>query len=310
MSDPTQLPLASLDFGGGPAYVQDGSSDPNRETVSAAAVDLRGAVTTSDALPGEDAGRPGLGSGGSALDALTRPVAILVGHFGSGKTEIAINLAFGLRNRGAEVTLVDLDLGKPYFRCRLAKDDLEARGVRLAAPTGDCLQADLPILVPGARTAARGENGLRSRLIFDVGGDDLGARVLGSFSGLLDRRTTELLFVVNANRPFAEDLPSLRQMLSDVQAAARLGVTGLVANTHLMDETTPDTVREGIRAARELEAATGIPLRFSAMQRRLAEAFGGAGGSVDQVPILAMERHIVAPFAARPWGSRRRSSVV
>lgn len=310
MSDPTQLPLASLDFGGGPAYVQHGGSDANREIVSEAAVDPRGGVTRGDALPGEDAGRPGLGSGGSALDALTRPVAILVGHFGSGKTEIAINLAFGLRNRGAEVTLVDLDLVKPYFRCRLAKDDLEARGVRLAAPTGDLFQADLPILVPGARTAVRGENGLHSRLIFDVGGDDLGARVLGSVSGLLDRRTTELLFVVNANRPFAEDLPALRRMLHDVQTAARLGVTGLVANTHLMDETTPDTVREGIRAARELEAATGIPLRFSAMQRRLAEAFGGAGGTADRVPILAMERHIVAPFAARPWSSRRRSSVV
>jgi len=310
MSDPTQLPFASLDFGGGPAYVQDGGTDVNRATVSEAAVDLRGGVTRGDALRDDDAGRPGLGSGGSALDALTRPVAILVGHFGSGKTEIAINLAFGLRNRGAEVTLVDLDLAKPYFRCRLAKDDLEARGVRLAAPTGDRFHADLPILVPEARTAVRGENGLRSRLIFDVGGDDLGARVLGSISGLLDRRATELLFVVNANRPFAENLPSLRQMLRDVQAAARLDVTGLVANTHLMDETTAETVRQGVRAARELQAATGIPLRFSAMQRRLAEAFGGPGETVDQVPILAMERHIVAPFAVRPWGSRRRSSVV
>ena len=310
MSDPSQLPLASLDFGGGSAYVLDGSSDANRETVSAAAVDLRDCVTRGDVLPPEDAGRPGLESGGSALDALTRPVVILVGHFGSGKTEIAINLAFGLRNRGAEVTLVDLDLVKPYFRCRLAKDDLEARGIRLAAPTGDRFYADLPILVPEARAAVRGENGIRSRLIVDVGGDDLGARVLGSLSGLLDRRTTELLFVVNANRPFAEDLPSLRQTLLDVQAAARLCVTGLVANTHLMDETTPDIVREGIRTARDLEAATGIPLRFSAMQRRLAEAFGGPQAVAEQLPILAMERHIVAPFAARPPGARRRSSVV
>jgi len=99
-------------------------------------------------------------------------------------------------------------------------------------------------------------------------------------------------------------------MLREVQAAARLDVTGLVANTHLMDETTPDTVRDGIRAARELEAATRIPLRFCAMQRHLAEAFGGPGGTVEYVPILAMERHIVAPFARRPLGARRRSSVV
>jgi hypothetical protein len=310
MSYPTQFPLASLDFAGGPAYVQNGRTAVNRDPASETDLDFRAGATRDEALRGEVAGLAGAGSEGSALDAFTRPVAILVGHFGSGKTEIAVNLAFGLCNRGVEVTLVDLDLVKPYLRCRLAKDDLEARGVRLVAPDGDRFYADLPILVPEARTAVREGAGLRRRLLFDVGGDDLGARVLGSFSGLLDRHTAEVLFVVNAKRPFAEDLPSLRQMLRDVEAAARLDVTGLIANTHLMDETTPDTVREGIRAARELEAATGIPLRFSAMQRHLAEAFGGPGGAAEHVPILAMERHIVAPFAPRPLGSRRRSSVV
>jgi hypothetical protein len=241
---------------------------------------------------------------------LTRPVTILVGHFGSGKTEIAINLAFGLRNRGAEVALIDLDLVKPYFRCRLAKDSLEACGIRLVAPAGDRFFADLPILVPEARTAARNGRGSDTRTILDVGGDDLGARVLGSMSGLVDRDAADLLFVVNANRPFAEDLSAMRAMLRDVETAARLEVTGLVANTHLMDETTPGTVRAGIRSAQDLEAATGIPVRFCAMQRGLAAAFGGPDGTVDCLPILAMERYIVAPFAPRPRGARRRSTVV
>jgi hypothetical protein len=255
-------------------------------------------------------GLPGSRSEGSALDALQRPVVILVGHFGSGKTEIAVNLAFGLRNRGADVTLVDLDLVKPYLRCRLVKDDLETRGVRLVAPAGDHFYADLPILVPEARAVARDGTGRDSRRIVDVGGHDLGARVLGSLSGLLNARTTDLLFVVNVNRPFAEDLSSLRQMLHAVQAAARLSVTGLVANTHLMDETTPETVHEGIRAARELATATGIPLRFCAMQRQLTEAFGGPQGTAETLPILAIERHIVAPFMPSPLGARRRVSVV
>lgn len=258
----------------------------------------------------DDAGQPGLGSGGSALDVLARPVVMLVGHFGSGKTEIAVNLAFGLRNRGSGVTLVDLDLVKPYFRCRLAREDLEARGIRLVAPTGDRFYADLPILVPEARTGVRPGDGHRGRIVFDVGGDDLGARVLGSLAGTVDRSSAEILFVVNANRPFAGDLPSLRTMLRAVEAAARLDVTGLVANTHLLEETTPEIVRAGIRAARELEAATGLPLRFCAMPRRLAGAFGGPQALVEQLPILAMERHIVAPFAARPPGARRRASVV
>ena len=87
-------------------------------------------------------------------------------------------------------------------------------------------------------------------------------------------------------------------------------VTILVANTHLMDETTPEIVRAGIRSARDLEAATGIPVRFCAMQRGLAEAFGGPDGAADHLPILAMERHIVAPFAPTPRGVRRSSTVV
>jgi hypothetical protein len=247
---------------------------------------------------------------GLALDALTRPVTILVGHFGSGKTEIAINLAFGLRKSGAEVTVIDLDLVKPYFRCRLAKDDLEVRGIRLVAPAGDRFFADLPILVPEARAAARNGGGSDTRTILDVGGDDLGARVLGSMSGLVDRDAADMLFVVNASRPFAEDVSAMRTMLREVETAARLEVTGLVANTHLMGETTPEIVRAGIRSARDLEAATGIPVRFCAMQRGLAEAFGGPDGTADRLPILAMERHIVAPFAPRLRGARRSSTVV
>jgi hypothetical protein len=252
----------------------------------------------------------GRGSGGPALDLLTRPLTILVGHFGSGKTEIAVNLAFGFRNRGAEVTLVDLDLVKPYFRCRLVTDDLKSRGVRLVVPGGERFYADLPILAPEVRVAAGNGAVRKSRVIFDVGGNDLGARVLGSLSGVLDRRVTDLLFVVNVNRPFAQDLPSLRAMLDEIQTAARLPVTGLVANTHLMHETTQETVLAGIRAARELGAATGIPLCFCAMLKQLALTFAEPGRAAIDLPILAMERHILAPFALRPAGARRRSAVV
>ncbi len=253
---------------------------------------------------------PGWSSRGVGLDTLARGVIILVGPFGSGKSEIAVNLAFGLRNRGDVVCLVDLDVVKPYFRCRLAKDDLEARGIRLVAPAGDRFYADLPIVVPEARAAGQNGTGRNSRVILDVGGDDLGARVLGSVSGLLDRQATDLLFVVNGNRPFAEDPTSLRAMLDRIQSAARLEVTGLVANTHLMDETTPETVLQGIRAARALEAATGISLRFCVMQKELALTFGGIEGSADHLPILAIERYIVAPFALEPRAATRRSAVV
>ena len=164
----------------------------------------------------------------------------------------------------------------------------------------------------GAAARAAGQNGTgqKGRVLFDVGGAALGVRALGSISGLLNPKTADMLFVVNINRPFAEDLPSLLTMFEEVQAAARLPVTGLVANTHLMGETTPETVRGGIRAARKLEAASGIPLRFCAMQLHLARAFGGPEGDVEGLPILVIERFIVAPFGSKSRGAQRRSTVV
>jgi energy-coupling factor transporter ATP-binding protein EcfA2 len=258
---------------------------------------------------GEDVCAADNGSG-PVLDRLTRPLTVLVGHAGSGKSEIAVNLAFALRARGAEVTLVDLDLVKPYFRCRLVREELEARGIRLVAPGGDHFYADLPMLVPGVRVAAGDGIAGERRVLFDVGGSDLGARVLGSLADVLDRSATELLFVVNAHRPFAGDAASLGRMLRAVQGAARLEMTGLVANTHLMEETTAEDVRAGIRAARELEAATGIPLRFCAALAGLARTLDGPDGGMQNLPILAMERHIVAPFVPRPRGARRPLTVV
>jgi hypothetical protein len=252
---------------------------------------------------------PGTTPRGAAVDLFTRQAVILVGHFGSGKSELAVNLACGFRQRGSEVTLVDLDLIKPYFRSRLAKHDLEAQGIRLVAPEGERFYADLPIVVPEARALAR-HGTATGRVIFDVGGSDLGARVLGSLSGLLEPAATDLLFVVNGNRPFAGDLPACQAMLRDVQAAARMAVTGLVANTHLLDETTPATVREGIRLARALEAASGIPVRCCAMEAALAQAFGGPDADVDGLKILTLERFIVAPFAKQPPGSRRRPDLL
>ncbi len=226
----------------------------------------------------------------SACEALTAPIVILVGHFGSGKSEIALNLAFQFRAGGHEVSLVDLDVVKPYFRCRLAHAELAEKGIRLVAPEGDRFYADLPIIVPQVRGALSHSDDNDARVIVDAGGDDLGAKAFGAMSDLVDRPRAELLFVVNTRRPFAEDQAGLSSMLREVETAARMPVTGLVANTHLMEETTPEIVLGGLEAARTLAAATGIPVRFCGALRRLV----GSLGRVD-CPLLPIDRHILPP---------------
>lgn len=240
-----------------------------------------------------------------------RPVTVLVGHFGSGKTEIAINLAFALRALGRHVTLVDLDIVKPYFRSRSALDALTAHGVDVVVPPGEQLHADLPIVLPEVRGAVGRAKAGNGQVIIDVGGAEVGARVLGSIPGLDDPAVTDTLFVVNGRRPFAESVDAIVKMFDEVQSAARLRVTGLISNTHLMNETTVDVVREGMALAAALRERTGVPVRAHAMLSRLAShlADEGSGALADEAPVLAIDRHIMPPLDLRRPGARRRSSI-
>jgi hypothetical protein len=245
----------------------------------------------------------------TALDALKAPVTVLVGHFGAGKTELAVNLALGFAGRGETVSLVDADLVKPYFRSRLLRDELAERGVDLVAPHGDQFYADLPILVPEfAGAVGQAEAGLR-RVVVDAGGADVGARVLGAVGGLRNVVTTDVLFVVNGNRPFAEDVPSIVKMLREVEQASKLRVSGLVANTHLMGETTAAVVAVGLELADAVSRELGLPVRFwAAMAAMTGDAWQGLDGR--DWPLWRLDRRITPPIDRQPPGGRRRSSVL
>ena len=245
----------------------------------------------------------------TALDALKAPVTVLVGHFGAGKTELALNVAFGLAERGEKVSLVDADLVKPYFRSRLLREELGEHGVELVAPHGDQFYADLPILVPEfAGAVGQAEAGLR-RVVVDAGGADVGARVLGAVGGLRNPLLTDVLFVVNGNRPFAEDVPSIVKMLHGVEQASKLRVNGLVANTHLMNETTPEVIAIGLELADAVSQELGLPVCFWAAMAEMAVA-GWQGIDGRDWPLLSLVRRVTPPTDRQPPGGRRRSSVI
>ena len=245
----------------------------------------------------------------TAFETLKAPVTVLVGHFGSGKTEIALNLAFGWQERGEQVAVVDLDVVKPYFRVRLLREEMQRRGIVLVTPQDDRFYADLPIVVPEVRGAIGRAMAGHGRAIVDVGGADVGARVLGSIGGLGDRTAADILFVVNGNRPFAESPDAVITMLREIERVSKLTVTGLVANTHLIQETTRDTVADGLELANAVADATGLPVRFVAMLARLVGDDGGPRGA-GGLPWLPLVRQLTTPLEPRPRGLRRRSSVV
>jgi hypothetical protein len=225
-------------------------------------------------------------------------ITIFVGHFGSGKTEIAVNSAISLARRGDEVALVDLDIVKPYFRSRSARDEVTAEGVKLVAPEGEHFYADLPIIVPQVRDITRQSRG---KVIMDAGGDDTGARVLGSLADVVKPAEISHLLVLNFRRPFTETVDAALKMLEEIEASSRLRVTGFVANTHLMGETTLDLVQGGLDLARETARRADRPIVAVAALESLAPALEATRPGV---PVITLTRRIKPAFGAEPLRPR------
>jgi len=217
-------------------------------------------------------------------------VTIFVGHFGSGKTEIALNGALDLAAAGEHVTLADIDVVKPYFRSRAAREILDVAGVRLLAPTGDNTHSDLPIIVPQIRSALQDPG---CRLVMDAGGDDNGAKVLGSLADVVPRDETSCLAVLNFRRPSTPDSAGAVTMVRDIEAAARVGITGLVSNTHLMGETTPEIVMDGYRMAVETGVALEVPIVAVTVTDELA---ADVRNETFNCPLVELRRVVLPPF--------------
>jgi hypothetical protein len=216
-------------------------------------------------------------------------LVIMVGSYGSGKTEVCVNLAVELARSGRKVQIADLDIVNPYFRCREAKQLMERHGVRVVVPPGAQAFADLPIVLPEIRGMINPPDGTLT--IFDVGGDDVGARVLASLRTSI--MVYELWQVVNSKRPFTDTLEGCLAMQHAVEKSSRLKITGVVANSHLIDQTTPSVVSEGWRLAQSVAAHSEIPVRCVAMMRELAES---PQLETIGVPKLRMQRHMLPPW--------------
>jgi hypothetical protein len=222
-------------------------------------------------------------------------VVALVGAFGSGKTEVAVQLALGLAGRSRAATLVDLDLVNPYFRSREAQRLLEARGVRVVVPPGEMAFADLPVVVPEVVGAFSPPPGTTTLL--DVGGDDVGARVLGSLRGFLPDGHCEMWQVLNARRPATSTVEGCLASVASIERATRLRVTGLVSNAHLLEETTAEDVVAGLALSRLVAEMRGIPVRFVAAPPACAAVPAVARSGV---PVLPVERRMLPPWLRAP----------
>lgn len=224
-------------------------------------------------------------------------IVIVVGNYGSGKSEVCVNLAATARKRGTVVRLADLDLVNPYFRTREARQVLTDMGVDVVLPPAQYMHADLPILTP----AVAGMIGNPAPLtLLDVGGDDVGATVLSALAHVLANKTLRVIQVINPFRPFTETPEGCGTIRREIEAASRLTVNGLIGNAHLLDETTAETVYEGAVFARKVAGAWNLPLEGVTCPAELLPEI-----DIERigVPVLPIHRQLVPPWKkAAPIG--------
>lgn len=217
-------------------------------------------------------------------------INIITGHFGSGKTEIAINFARHLKARGIpRVTIVDLDIVNPYFCSRDQEEMLARDGIRVISQGRHLANAELMVVTPEVMAAFQQTD---HTVIFDVGGDDMGAIALGQYNRFFREEAYEMYFVVNASRPLTAEATTAKEYLEAIQRSARLEVTQLINNTNLSVDTALADILRGEAVVAELSRQTGLPKAFTAVRRDLV----GEAAAVVTGEILPVDIYMKPPW--------------
>ena len=194
-------------------------------------------------------------------------ITVFSGHYGSGKTNVALSVALGLARSGQSVTVADLDIVNPYFRTKDSARELEKAGIELICSDYANTNVDIPAL-PQSMYAITDD---RSRkVVVDLGGDDRGALALGRLApAILEENDFDLFAVINMFRPLTKTAEETVGVMKEIEAASGLRFTGLVNNSNLGEETTPETVLSSLPYAEEAARLTGLPIVMTTVEKEL-----------------------------------------
>lgn len=200
-------------------------------------------------------------------------LTLLCGHYGSGKTNIAVNLALSLRPTHPRLAVADLDIVNPYFRTKDSAQLLSDNGIRLIVSPFANSNVDLPAM-PQDLYAVTDDGGLTC--VVDVGGDDRGALALGRIAPQVRQENDyEMLMVINRFRPLTPDAESTLAVMAEIEAAGGIPFTGIINNSNLGRETDADTVLSSVDYGREVSRLSGLPLVMTTVCDTLYPALEG-----------------------------------
>lgn len=205
-------------------------------------------------------------------------LTLLCGHYGSGKTNVAVNLAFYLKEQYNNVVVADLDIVNPYFRTKDSMDDFKARGIELICSEYANTNVDIPAL-PANMYRLTADKDITA--VIDVGGDDRGAYALGRLVPEIKvENNFDMLMVINGYRPLTPDAQSTIEVMREIEEACKLKFTGLVNNSNIGEETTAEDIIKSIGYANEVSQASGLPIVMTSVKREL---YDGLKNKIDNL---------------------------
>ena len=194
-------------------------------------------------------------------------LTLLCGHYGSGKTNVAVNLAFHLKKQYNNLVVADLDIVNPYFRTKDSLQDFEAQGIGLICSEYANTNVDIPALPPDMYRLTTDKS---LTAIIDVGGDDRGAYALGRLVPEIKAEDNfDMLMVINGYRPLTPDAQSTLEVMREIETACGLKFTGLVNNSNIGAETTAQNVINSMDYADEVSRASGLPIVMTTVKAEL-----------------------------------------
>lgn len=197
-------------------------------------------------------------------------ITLFAGHYGSGKTNIAVNYALSLAREGKEVTIADLDIVNPYYRTKDSSEILAANGIELISSPYANTNVDVPAL---PAEAYRVTDNLDRYAVIDVGGDDRGALAMGRYAPkLLEENNFDMLAVINRFRPLTSDAESTVEVMREIEFACKMPFTGIVNNSNLGKDTTEEDVLSSLAYAEEVSRLTGLPIVMNCVLESLYPA--------------------------------------
>lgn len=194
-------------------------------------------------------------------------LTMLCGHYGSGKTNVAVNLALELKKQQANVAIADLDIVNPYFRAKDSLNEFEKAGIRLICSEYANTNVDIPALPQDMYSLTADK---QMYAVLDIGGDDRGAYALGRLvPEIIEENNFEMLMVINCYRPLTPDAESTVEIMREIERACKLSFTGIVNNSNIGDLTTAKDVISSIKYAEQVSALSHLPIQLTTVREGL-----------------------------------------